>query len=315
MIGIDLGGTKLSAALFSPEGDVLMRTTAPLGKRSGPEVGALIVETARSLFEEAESAAIDSIGVAVPGIYHSGRGTVWAPNIAGWNDYPLLAELSDAFGHRARVEVASDRAAYILGEEWLGAARGCRNAIFIAVGTGIGAGLLVDGRVVQGEGDVAGAIGWLALQRPCRDVYESCGCFEYHASGPGLVRVAREMLESAEYSSVLRSRDPETLTAEDVFAALDKGDELASAVIDDAIALWGMAAANMVSLLDPEIIVFGGGVFGPAARFLDRIHDEARRWAQPISMHQVRFAVSELGGDAGLYGAGRLAILGGVRAP
>jgi glucokinase len=84
---------------------------------------------------------------------------------------------------------------------------------------------------------------------------------------------------------------------------------MAVAVLDNAIELWGMAAANLVSLFNPEIIVFGGGVFGPAARFLDRIRDEARRWAQPIAIEQVRFVVSTLAGDAGLFGAGRLAML------
>jgi glucokinase len=270
----------------------------------------LIVATARSLLARAGGEAVDAIGVAIPGIYRSARGSVWAPNIPGWDDYPLRDEMRDALGDHLRIEIAGDRSAYILGEEWKGAARGCRNAIFIAVGTGIGAGLLVDGRVLHGEGDISGAIGWLALQRPWRDVYESCGCFEYHASGPGLVKNAREMLESSKYSGVLRSKPQPDLTAEDIFAALDTGDEIAAAVLDDAIALWGMAAANLVSLLDPEMIIFGGGVFGPASRFIERIHDEARRWAQPISMRQTRFAVSELGSDAGLYGAGRLAIVG-----
>jgi glucokinase len=83
---------------------------------------------------------------------------------------------------------------------------------------------------------------------------------------------------------------------------------IARRVLDDAVELWGMAAANLVSLFNPETIVFGGGVFGPAVRFLDRIAAEAKRWAQPIAIRQVRFVASTLGGDAGLYGAGRLAL-------
>ena len=101
------------------------------------------------------------------------------------------------------------------------------------------------------------------------------------------------------------------LTTADVFAAYERGDPVATRVVDDAIELWGMAAANLVSVLDPETVVFGGGVFGPAARFLDRIRDAARCWAQPISMRRVTFTASSLGSDAGLYGAGRLALLAG----
>jgi glucokinase len=100
------------------------------------------------------------------------------------------------------------------------------------------------------------------------------------------------------------------LTTADLFAAYDRGDALATRVLDDAVELWGMAAANLVSLFDPETVVFGGGVFGPAVRFLDRVRAVAARWGQPISMQRVVFRPSTLGGDAGLYGAGRLALGG-----
>jgi glucokinase len=105
------------------------------------------------------------------------------------------------------------------------------------------------------------------------------------------------------------------ITAERLFAAYEKGDAIAREVLDDTIAFWGMAAANLVSLFNPEVIVFGGGVFGPAVRFLDRIHEEAVRWAQPIAVKETRFVASKLGGDAGLYGAARLALLARAEMP
>jgi glucokinase len=194
-----------------------------------------------------------------------------------------------------RVVIDSDRAAYISGETWRGAAQGARDAIYLAVGTGIGAGILVDGTLLRGCGDVGGAIGWLGLQRPYDPRWTPFGCFEYQASGPGLVRVARD-LGATQHS-----------TTADIFAAAERGDPVAVRVIDNAIELWGMAAANLVSLFNPETIVFGGGVFGPAARFLGRIRVEAKRWAQPIAIEQVKFVGSTLGADAGLYGAARLA--------
>jgi glucokinase len=307
-IGVDLGGTKLAAAAFTAGGELLHRETVPLADRRGAEVGALIIERVRKL---SEKHTVEGAGVCVPGLYRAARGTVWAPNIPGWDNYPLRDELRSALGEQARLTVDSDRAAYILGETWRGAASGATDAIFLAVGTGIGAGILSGGRVVRGHGEVAGAIGWLALDRPYASRYKSHGYFEEQASGPGLVRVARELMErDARYDGALRQRRPDALDAGDVFAAYDQGDVIATKVIQNAIELWGMAAANLVSLFNPEIIVFGGGVFGPATRFLDRIRSEARRWAQPIAIEQVRFVASALGGDAGLFGAGRLAMIG-----
>jgi glucokinase len=292
--GIDLGGTKLAAAAFSDDGEILHRESAPLAGRQGDAVGSLIAERLNFLSEEFHC---DAAGVCVPGLYRSARGTVWAPNIPGWDDYPLRDELNHALGSAHRVTIDSDRAAYILGETWRGAARGKRDAIFLAVGTGIGAGILSGGKIIRGHGDVAGAIGWLALDRAFKPRYKDHGCFEDAASGPGLVRIARDFMDRS-YAN-----------AGDVFAAYDRDDEIGVKVIDNAIELWGMAAANLVSLFNPEVIVFGGGVFGPAVKFLDRIYAEAKRWAQPIAIEQVRFVASELGSDAGLFGAGRLAML------
>jgi len=312
LLGIDLGGTKLALASFTPGGDIVARRTVPVSGCTGAEVGALIVAEARALAASDGASRIDAVGAAVPGIYHADRGTVWAPNIPGWDDYPLRDELQEAFGADVAVNVESDRAAYIAGETWRGAAAGSRNAIFLAVGTGIGAGLLVDGRILHGHGDIAGAIGWLALDRPYRMEYVDCGHFEHHASGPGLAKCARAMLAAdAGYTGLLRDAD---ITTASVLEAYDARDPIAVRVVEDAIAFWGMAAANLVSLFNPEQVIFGGGVFGPATRFIPRIRDEAARWAQPISMTQVRFVASTLSSDAGLYGAARLAMQRGASA-
>jgi glucokinase len=307
-VGVDLGGTKLAVAAFSSEGELISREITPLGGRSGAAVGSLIADRLQRFGVEHRSKAA---GVCVPGLYRSDRGTVWAPNIAGWDDYPLLEELRNSLGPAARITIDSDRAAYILGETWRGAARGARDAIFLAIGTGIGAGILSGGKVVRGHGDVGGAIGWLALDRPFKSRYHQHGCLEDQASGPGLVRIAQDLMHAdVNYAGGLGTKNPEDLEAGDIFAAHERGDRIAQEVIDNAIELWGMTVANLVSLFNPEIIVFGGGVFGPGAKFLDRIRTEARRWAQPIAMEQVRLVVSSLGSDAGLFGAGRLAMMG-----
>jgi glucokinase len=313
VIGLDLGGTKLAAAVFNDDASIAMRVTVPLEKRSGAAVGRLLTGEIDKLLKETAKAEnpITGIGICIPGIYFAGTGCVWAPNIPEWENYPLLKEIRSAVdGRNIRVNIDSDRACYILGEIWQGVAKGSSNAVFLAIGTGIGAGVLCDGKIIRGHGDIAGALGWMGLQRPFRDVYKPCGCFEYHASGEGIVKVAREMLsEEKDYSGFLGTIDPERITTHDIFAGYDEGDRIAKFVLDEAVVIWGMAVANIVSTFNPEIIVLGGGVFGPAVRFMDRIREEARKWAQPISMQHVRIEASTLGGDAGLLGAGKLAFM------
>ncbi len=310
VIALDIGGTKIAAAAFDAAGDLQVREEAGLEGREGKAVGALAVELLRSVAAalEADGAPLEAVGAGVPGVFRAATGTVWAPNIPGWKDYPLLGELQAVAGEGVAVRVDSDRACCILGEVWLGAAKGARDAIFLSVGTGIGAGILVDGRVLRGRSDIAGAIGWMALSRPWLEPYRDVGCLEYHASGPGLATVSRQMAEVVPNYGGTLARGAASLTGRDVFAAAAKGDRLAARVIEDAVAYWGMAVANLVSVFNPEKIVFGGGVFGPAVRYLPEIRAEAERWAQPLAMREVALEPAALGADAALAGAARLAL-------
>src|SRR3954452_14464318 len=136
--GIDLGGIKLAVAAFSDDGTLLYRNAVPLACRTGSDGGALIASQVADL---AKNHGCDAAGVCIPGLYRASKGTVWAPNIPGWDDYPLLDELRALSGGTHAVAIDSDRAACILGETWRGAAQGARDAIFLAAGTGIGAGI------------------------------------------------------------------------------------------------------------------------------------------------------------------------------
>jgi len=310
LLGIDLGGSKLALAIFSNEGKILLKEAFPLANREGRDAGEFITNNVARLIQYADiqKYSINSIGISVPGIAHSSSGTVWAPNIPGWEDYPLLKEVQQV-AENIKVSIDSDRACYILGELWKGNARGCRDAIFLSVGTGIGAGILINGEILRGSHDIAGCIGWMALQKPYNDKYTGCGCFEYYASGEGLAKVARELLkEQKSYNGLLSDKKRDEITSIDVFAAYAKGDKLAGEVMQTAIEFWGMAVANLVSLFNPEKIIFGGGVFGPGNQFMSDIKKEAVKWAQPVGMNQVILDVTALSGDAGVYGAGFLAL-------
>lgn len=273
-------------------------------------MGGLIVSQIKKLIEEQKGKGnpVQSIGISVPGISNQKTGLVWAPNIPGWEKYPLREEIRK-ISQDIPLIIDSDRACYILGECWKGAAQGCKDAIYLAVGTGIGAGILINGEFLRGAHDIAGSIGWMALERPYRGKYSECGCFESSASGAGIARLAKELLLNAkDYQGLLKNKPTNDITAYAIFQAYDQQDIIAKEVIAQCIERWGMAIANLVSLFNPEKIILGGGGFGPAARFIPLIRAQASRWAQPISMKQVIIEPSQLGSDAGIYGAAWLAM-------
>lgn len=307
VIGIDLGGTKVAGGLFSATGDLVASQNSLLYGATGDAVGDLVIKTVTDLLEKPDGKDVDAIGICIPGIAYSKKGTAWVPNIPGWENYPLRGKVFDKTG--IKVTVDSDRTCYILGEEWKGTARGCNNAIYLAVGTGIGAGILLDGHIIHGANDIVGATGWMALQPPYVDDYIPCGCFEHYASGNGIGLQARlELAKDKTYDGPMKDKPIDKVSSYDVFEYYPKGDAIAVRVLDKAILMWGMAIANLVSLFNPEKIIFGGGVFGPAVAYIDRIYAEACKWGQPISMREVKFVPSELEGNSALFGAARLAM-------
>lgn len=286
-IAIDLGGTKLLGALVNEQGIAKHKIRVSMVGERGGGIADKIYELIQTLSEKVVQ--VSGIGISVPGIAYR-NGLVWAPNLEGWDDFPLKDHLLGRGILSIPIEIESDRSCHLMGEVWQGAAQGSEHAIFIAVGTGIGAGILADGHVLRGQKDISGAIGWMALNPEFTAGYKERGCFETHASGYGLAFQARQ----------LGLTDWNT---EDIFHALEEGDPAAQKLIQAAIQYWGMACANLVSIFNPEKIIFGGGVFGPATRYIDRIYEEALRWAQPVSIRQVQFLPSQLGDEAGILGA------------
>jgi len=306
---IDVGGTKISSALFTRAGEISARKKIAIDKVGGDAAAAQVRDGIEALEEAARAAGgrLAAVGISIPGIAYSGSGKVWAPNIPGWDQYPLL----DKIKGRGQVPLVleSDRSAYVAGESWRGAAAGARDAVFLAVGTGIGAGIVSGGRIIHGHEDIAGAAGWFGLNPAFKPEYASMGCFEAEASGNSVARKARELLERGRASSmtVLAGGRIEGVTAEVVVEAARRKDPLAMEVVAETVAYLAMGIANIVSILNPEVVVVGGGLFQAADVFLDPVRREFKRWAQPLAARKVRIELSSLGEDAGLYGCGKLA--------
>ena len=309
VIGVDIGGTKISAALFDNRGNMVSKEVKLLAGRTGNAAGELAGEIVSEIVRKYGYDEIEGIGLCVPGIAYSKNDTVWAPNIPGWEHFPLKSTIQKYTGEKIPINIDSDRTCYILGEVWMGAAKGCTDAIYLAVGTGIGAGILIDGHVLHGKSDIVGATGWMALEPPHKEEYLSVGCFEYYASGNGIATQARNAVKKAtKYNGILSQKPVEEVLCQDLFEAYRQNDPIAIEVIDKAIQMWGMGSANLVSLFNPDKIIFGGGVFGPASEFIERIYAEACKWGQPISMKEVTFCATTVKDNAALLGAAYLAI-------
>ncbi len=312
LIAIDLNSTSVTSAALGKTGKILQKEKVSIGNLNGSQVSELILSQIRKILKafEQKPIQIKSAGVSVPGIYYSKTGNVWAPNIPGWENYPLRKEMNHLLiEHNILVKIASKRTCDILGEKWLGAAKKTKNAVYLSVGRGIGAGILIDGKILHGFNDGVGAIGWMALNQRFSEEYKARGCLEYYTSVPGILNSVKEEISSSKkYSGMLKKKDPGELLIADIFKAYELNDPIARKILNRTITFWGIATANLISLFNPEMIIFGGSLFGPALKFLDNIRSEAEKWAQPIFMDKVKFVSSQLGANAALFGAGHLAL-------
>ncbi len=310
--GIDVGGTKIASALFTRAGEISAKGKIAIDKSGGDAAADQVGDRIDALDAAARAAGgrLAAVGISIPGIVYSGSGKVWAPNIPGWDQYPLLERIR---GHvlpaSVPVVLESDRSAYVAGESWRGAAAGARDVVFLAVGTGIGAGIISGGRILHGHEDIAGAVGWFGLNPAFKPEYGSMGCFEAEASGNSVGRIARERLGKGRASSMpsLAGGRINAVTAEVVAEAARRNDPLALEVVAETVTYLAMGIANIVSILNPEVVVVGGGLFQAADVFLDPVRREFKRWAQPLAAREVRIELSGLGEDAGVYGCGKLA--------
>jgi glucokinase len=283
---VDIGGSKIAAARVSRNGGV-----SDFAEITTPSAGGYkVVEAVAKLLKQRSEKEVGAIGVDVPGLAYP-DGHVWAPNIRGWKRMPLGPILKKQF--RLPTLVESDRNAFVVGEAWQGAARNCRDVVFLAIGTGIGAGILADGHLLRGHGGLAGSVGWMALRDQFQPIYKSVGCFEAHASGTGIGRAASRRFGCK-------------LSARQLTAMARQGNKEAKSLLERAGHDLGLALANLVDVLNPEVIVVGGGVAAAGNLLLGPARETMKRWGQPLAVGQVHVVRSRLGTRAGLLGAAKL---------
>jgi glucokinase len=282
----DLGGTKIAVARVAPSGRITHRLHAPTPGAGGKQV---VDDLARLLGQLPREGGC-GVGVAVPGLSRP-DGTVWAPNLHGWKRMPLARMLRERL--RLPVVIESDRNACVLGEAWQGRAQNCSDAVFVTVGTGIGAGIISGGRLLRGSGELAGCLGWIAVREKFHSAWKTMGCLEFHAAGPGIGRAGRSVFGAA-------------TTPERIVALARSGDVRATRILAEAGHALGMALAAVVDVLNPQIIVIGGGMAAAGNLLFQPARTSLRQWAQPLAGRQVRVVRSSLGNRAPLLGIAQL---------
>ena len=305
--GVDLGGTTVKIAYFDETGKLLTKWEIPTvtensGSQILPDIAAAVLGflTQQGIDKE----TIIGIGIGVPGPV-DGQGVVNKCINLGWGVFNIRKKLEELTG--LPVRAGNDANVAALGESWKGGGAGCDNMVMATLGTGVGGGIIVDGRPISGVHGAGGEIGHLVLDHMETELC-ACGkrgCVEQYCSATGIVRLAKKYLAENSCESVLRS--VENLTCKDVFAAGEAGDAAALAILEQVYAYMGRFLANVCGTVDPEVVVLGGGVSKAGQPLLEG----AKRYFDRYIFHaskDIRFALATLGNDAGAYGAFKLVL-------
>lgn len=305
--GVDLGGTTVKIAYFDREGNLLDKweiptITADRGKQILPDIAASIGNYLEAKYIPKEQ--IIGIGIGVPGPV-DGKGVVNRCVNLGWGVFNIQQELEELTG--LHVRAGNDANVAALGEAWKGGAAGCDNMILATLGTGVGGGIILNGKPLSGVHGAGGEIGHVTLNKY---ETEACGCgrrgcAEQYCSATGVVRVAKRYLAANDRPSSLRGI--EDLTCKDVFDAGNAGDEAALEILEQVYDLMGMFLSNLCCVLDPQVVVLGGGVSRAGAPLLEGVRKAYARYALH-ACKDVEFALASLGNDAGAYGAFKLVL-------
>jgi glucokinase len=304
VFAVDLGGTHLRIGLVDDTGKIHNQLKRQTPKDESPNALVEALADVADGWRRDDRGPIIGASVMVPGAVDCGQAVVLsAPNLPSLINFGLKAVLQERLGWPVVLE--NDANAAAIGEIWLGAARGCRDVVSVTLGTGVGGGVVLGGKLWRGAHGSAGEIGHATVD-PFSGLKCKCGntgCLELFASATAIVRMARESL--AQFPQATLSA--ENLTAEKVYDAGRKGDELALSVFKRAGKYLGIGLANLISVIDPEIIVVSGGVVNGWDLLAEEMYQEVSERAFRATAHQVKIAPAECGDNAGLLGAARLA--------
>ena len=313
VLGIDIGGTNLVVGSVAEDGSALHALDSePTHAEAGQSdvLDRLITLAQRTIErtrQEVRGADIIGVGVGAPGPLDTKRGIVLLTPNLGWVNLPLRQIIHERLGLPAALD--NDANCAVLGEWWMGAARGTRNAIGITIGTGIGGGIIVDGKLYHGASDCAGEIGHTTIDtegRRCK--CGNYGCLEAYASGPNIAMRAVEELKAGAVSRLADyvGGDLRQVTAQTVYQAAHDGDQLALEVVNDTAKFLGAGIANLVNVFNPEVVVVCGGVTLAGDRLFDPLRREVARRAFKPAVSVCRIIPCELSGTAGVYGAAKV---------
>ncbi len=305
--GVDLGGTTVKIAYFDETGTMITNWEIPTVTANGGSQ--ILPDIAASIRDFREKNGIDAqallgIGIGVPGPVDS-KGNVNRCVNLGWGTFNISKELSSLTG--LPVTAGNDANVAALGEFWKGGGKGCRNMVFVTLGTGVGGGIVIEGKLLHGAHGAGAEIGHMVLNRNETAVC-GCGkrgCVEQYCSATGIVRLAKLALETSQEESALRRANP--LTCKDIFDAGKQGDQLALQVLDQYYAYMGEFLANVCCVVNPEVVVIGGGVSKAGNVLLDGLKPYFGKYVFHAASN-VQFALASLGNDAGAYGAFKLAL-------
>jgi glucokinase len=313
VIGIDLGGTKISTVLTNRDGTIIARdyreTRAMEGQKA---VIGRILDAGSRVIEQASipPSQVAAVGIGAPGPLDIEAGVVITPpNLPGWDHVPLKQIVQDHLGITTYLD--NDANAAALGEYRFGAGQGVQHMIYVTVSTGIGGGLILDGKLYHGDGGIAGEVGHMTvLPNGPRCACGGLGHLEALSSGPAIARQARERVAQGTVTlmTTLAENDPERITAKLVAEAANQGDEEAECVLSEAMDYLGIGMASLVNLLNPQLIVIGGGVANIGERLFQPVRQAIDTLAFPDAAKAVRVVPAQLGNDAGVLGAAAVAL-------
>ncbi len=312
IVGIDLGGTNIVSGCVAEDGSVIHGVRSiPTGAEGGPDaVVQRIIAVAKESISETRAAVpaaeIIGLGVGAPGPLDTRSGVVLLTPNLGWVNMPLRQRLQDGLGLRTALD--NDANCAVLGEWWMGAARGTRHAVGLTIGTGIGGGIIIDGRLYHGASDIAGEVGHMTIDangRHCK--CGNYGCVEAYASGPNIALRATEAIRTGAASSLASyvGGDLGRITAQTVYEAAQAGDELAIDVVRDTARFLGAAVASLINIFNPEAVVIMGGVTHAGDSLFEPLRREVSRRAFKPAVQVCRIVPGQLTGVAGVYGAAR----------